>query len=250
MSDNEMKGRVALVTGGTRGLGLAICQELAARGATVLMNYRSDEQAARSALAEVRDIRSDAELLPGDIAEAQDVSRLFGTIRKDYGQLDMLVNNAGVTDDGYALMMSDRKWHRVVDTDLNGAFLTCRAAGRLMMPRRSGSIVAIGSTSGSAAPAGQANYAAAKAGLVALIRVMAKELGPYGVRANAVVPGFVETQMTRAMPPDQLENRIAMAPLRRIGAPEEVAHVVGFLLSDAASYVTGASVVVDGGLTC
>lgn len=246
----DLKGRTALVTGGTRGLGLAISQELAGRGATVLLNYRSDTAAAEQALADVREIQPDAALVPGDIGDAESVDRIFRDIRKEYGRLDMLVSNAGITDDGYALMMSDRKWRQVLDTNLGGSFLICRAAGRLMMAQRAGSIVAIGSTSGIAAPAGQANYAAAKAGLLALVRVLAKELGPYGVRVNSVVPGFVETAMTRAMPQDQLAGHIERTPLRRIGRPDEIAATVGFVLSDDASYLTGASLVVDGGLTC
>ena len=148
-------------------------------------------------------------------------------------------------------MMGDAKWRSVLDTNLTGAFLCCRAAGRMMVRQKSGAIVAIASTSGLNAPAGQANYAASKAGLLALTRVLAKELGGHGVRVNAVVPGFVDTAMTRSMPRTELDAHLARVPLRRIGQPREVASVVRFLLSaEAAAYITGTAVVVDGGMTC
>jgi 3-oxoacyl-[acyl-carrier protein] reductase len=245
-----MQDRIALVTGATRGIGLAVATDLAAAGATVLMNYRGDGERAKQALDRVRAVRPDADLIQGDVSDPGDVERMFRTVRADYGRLDALVSNAGVAADGYALMMGDAKWRTVVDTNLTGAFLCCRAAGRLMVRARRGAIVAIGSTSGVNAPAGQVNYAAAKAGLLAMVRVLAKELGQYGVRANAVVPGFVDTAMTRAMPKEQLDGYLRRVPLGRIGEVGDVAPVVRFLLSEEARYVTGASVVVDGGLTC
>jgi 3-oxoacyl-[acyl-carrier protein] reductase len=246
----NMDGQIALVTGATKGIGLAIAADLAQAGATVLMNYRRDAEQAKHALEQVREIRQDAELVQADIADAADVDRMFRQIRADYGRLDGFVNNAGVTADGFAVMMGEAKWRKVIDTNLTGAFLCMRAAGRLMANQKSGAIVAVASTSGISAPPGQANYAASKAGLLSLVRVLAKELGGYGVRVNAVVPGFVDTAMTRAMPQKQLNDYIEHAPLKRIGQPSEIARVTRFLLSgEFSSYVTGTSVVVDGGLT-
>ena len=242
-----LAGKVALVTGATKGIGLAVAQDLARAGATVLVNHRSDPERAQRALHEVG---SNAQLVRGDVTRADDVEAMFRQIRAEHGRLDLFVNNAGVTADGYALMMGDSKWQRVLDTNLTGAFLCCRAASRLMVRQRRGSIVVVSSTSGVNAPAGQANYAASKAGLQAMVRVLAKEVGEYGVRVNAVVPGFVDTAMTRTMPAQQLADHLAHVPLRRIARPEDVTGPVRFLLDDTQSgYVTGAAVVVDGGLT-
>lgn len=250
MTATAMRGRVALVTGATKGIGLAVAADLAAAGATVLMNYRRDGEQAKQALDTVRAIHPDAELVQGDIAVPSDVERMFREVRGAHGRLDALVCNAGVAADGFAMMMGDAKWRRVLDTNLTGTFLCCRAAGRLMVRRRAGAIVVVASTSAVTAPAGQANYAASKAGMLAMVRVLAKELGGYGVRANAVLPGFVDTAMTRAMPQDQLTGHLAHVPLGRVGQVGEIAPTVRFLLSDEASYVTGAALVVDGGLTC
>ncbi|MGW7006233.1 SDR family NAD(P)-dependent oxidoreductase [Streptomyces sp. NPDC054933] len=245
-----LEGRTALVTGATKGIGLAVATELARAGAKVLLNYRGNEEQAEKALYAVRNLQREAELVHGDIAESADVDRMFRQIWSKHGCLDAFVNNAGVTEDGYAVMMGETKWRKVIDTNLTGAFLCCRAAGRMMANQRTGAMVAISSTSGIAPPVGQANYAASKAGVLALVKVLAKELGGYGVRVNAVVPGFVSTAMTRRMPAGQLEKNLAHVPLGRIGQPDDVASVVRFLLSDEAAYVTGTSVVVDGGLIC
>ncbi|MEU5432021.1 3-oxoacyl-ACP reductase family protein [Streptomyces sp. NPDC020719] len=245
---SEFEGRVALVTGATKGIGLAVATDLARAGATVVLNHRSNPDQAQKALHTVRAVRPDAELLQGDIARPEDVDRMFRHLRQHHGRLDLLVNNAGVTQDGYAVMMGDAKWNKVIETNLTGAFLCCRAAGRMMASRRSGAIVTVGSTSALNPPPGQANYAASKAGALAMVKAMAKELGGYGVRVNAVVPGFVDTAMTRQMPAERLEESLRGVPLGRIGRPEEVSSAVRFLLSDAAAYITGTSLVVDGGL--
>jgi 3-oxoacyl-[acyl-carrier protein] reductase len=245
-----LDGQLAFVTGATKGIGRAVAIDLAKAGATVLMNHRGNLERAKEALAAVAEHQPDSALIQGDVTDPDDVNRMFAQIRTDHGRLDAFVNNAGIAADGFAMMMGEAKWRNVLDTNLTGAFLCCRAAGRLMVRQKSGAIVAIASTSGIVAPAGQANYAASKAGLLAMIRVLAKELGSSGVRVNAVVPGFVDTAMTRAMPREELERHLGRVPLQRIGEPEDVAPVVRFLLSEDAGYVTGTTVVVDGGLIC
>jgi 3-oxoacyl-[acyl-carrier protein] reductase len=247
----RLDGQIALVTGATRGIGLAIAADLARSGATVLLNYRRDVEKAKEALRAVTAGGAEAALIQGDVAEPNDVNRMFAQIRADHGRLDALISNAGVAADGFALMMGDAKWRSVLETNLTGAFLCCRAAGRLMTRQKSGAIVAVASTSGISAPPGQANYAASKAGLLAMVRVLAKELGGSGVRVNAVVPGFVDTAMTRAMPRKELDSYLERVPLRRIGQPVDIAPAVRFLLSnETAGYITGTTVVVDGGMTC
>ncbi|WP_030776096.1 SDR family NAD(P)-dependent oxidoreductase [Streptomyces sp. NRRL S-920] len=245
---SDLNGRIALVTGATKGIGLAVATDLARAGATVLLNHRRNPEQAEEALRTVRQIQPDAALVQGDISQSADVERMFRHIRAEYGGIDALVHNAGITRDGYAVMMGDAKWQEVIDTNLTGAFLCMRAAGRMMAARRRGSIVTIGSTSAFNPPAGQANYAAAKAGVLAMVKALAKELGGYGVRVNAVVPGFVDTAMTQKMPPAQLAENLKRVPLGRIGRTEEVGSAVRFLLGDDASYITGTSLVVDGGL--
>lgn len=243
-------GKIALVTGATKGIGLAVAADLADAGAHVLATYGHDDEQAKKALATLEERGASAETVRCDVTKPAEVDALFKHVRERHGRLDALVSNAGITADGYAIMMGDDKWQRVLDANLSGAFACCRAAGRIMARQRSGAIVAVASTSAFNAPAGQVNYAASKAGLLATVRVLAKELATHGVRVNAVVPGFVETGMTRAMPANRLEEYVAHVPLGRIGQPDEVAPAVRFLLSEQAAYITGASVVIDGGLTC
>jgi 3-oxoacyl-[acyl-carrier protein] reductase len=244
----NMDGQIALVTGATKGIGLAIAADLAQAGAKVLMNYRRDAEQAKHALESVREISPDAELMQADIADPSDVDRMFRQIRTDYGRLDGFVNNAGVTADGFAVMMGEAKWRKVIDTNLTGAFFCMRAAGRLMASQKSGAIVAVASTSGISAPAGQANYAASKAGVAAFTKSLAKELAGKGITVNAVAPGFIETEMVSNIP-DKVKNKLLeQIPLKRFGTAEEVARAVVYIVSSDGDYITGAELSINGGL--
>jgi len=241
-----MEQRVALVTGASRGIGRAIALELAAAGNRVACCASSD--GAKATQVEIEASGGTALAVCADVGDQAAVDAAFAEIEAAWGPVEILVNNAGVTADGLIARMSDEQWDTVIRTNLTGAFHTIRRASPKMMKARFGRIVNVSSVSGQAGAAGQANYAAAKAGLLGLSRAVARELAPRKVTCNVVAPGPIVTAMTDTMPPEWRGVMEATVPLGRLGTPEEVAAVVTFLCSDAAGYVTGALVPVDGGL--
>ncbi len=238
---------MAIVTGASRGIGRAIAQHLAHDGRLVVLSSRTVE-----ALAGVGDeivaAGGAAEVRACDVGDAEALASMVEAVAATHGRLDVLVNNAGITRDGLLLRMSDTDFDDVLRINLVSAFVACRAAARPMMRGRFGRIVNIGSVTGLMGNAGQANYAAAKAGLVGLTKTFAREFASKGLTANLVAPGFVETDMLQALPAPQREAAVKQIPVRRLGTPAEVAHAVGFLASDEAGYITGQVIVVDGGL--
>src|SRR5262245_15716672 len=240
--------RVALVTGASRGIGRAVAIELGRLGHPVACGYGSDADAAAETVAAVEAHGVKALAVAIEIGDADAVDAAFGTIEGALGPVEVLVNNAGITRDGLLARMSDEQWSAVIDTNLGGAFHTIRRATPKMMRARFGRIVNISSVSGHIGAPGQANYSAAKAGLLGLSRAVARELAPRGITCNVVAPGPIVTAMTEAMPAEWHAAMQGSVPLGRLGTPEEVAAVAAFLCSDAAGYVTGALVPVDGGL--
>jgi 3-oxoacyl-[acyl-carrier protein] reductase len=238
----NLTGKVAIITGGARGIGEAITRELAAGGARVVINYARSAAAAEALAAEVGGLAVEADIsTPAGAKALVDAARALGSI-------DVLVNNAGITKDGLMLRMSDEDWRGVMDLNLDGVFRMCRDVSAVMLSQRRGSIINITSLSGVRGNAGQANYAASKAAVAALSRSLAKELAKRNIRVNCVAPGFIDTDMVRAMDPRIVEGVTQAVPMRRLGKASEVAKVVRFLASDDASYVTGQEWLVDGGL--
>jgi 3-oxoacyl-[acyl-carrier protein] reductase len=244
----ELDGRIALVTGGSRGIGAAICDELAAAGAVVAVNYARNADAAAAVCERIAAAGGTAHAVQGDIGSAAGAAALVEHVESEIGPIAALVNNAGITRDDLIMRLSEESWREVIDTNLGGAFFTCRAVARPMMKRRAGAIVNMSSIVGVRGNAGQTNYAASKAGLLGLTKSLAKELGSRGIRVNAIAPGYIATELTDALPEAARDAILDATPLGRLGEPEDVARAVRFLVSDAAAFVTGDVLAVDGGL--
>jgi len=249
MSDRELAGQVALVTGASRGIGAAIAERLAADGAFVYVNDRDENEAAEAVVAGIREAGGQAQAVYADVADASSVETMFRAVESEHRRLDVLANNAGIVKDGLLATMRDKDWQRVLDVNLNGAMICTRRALRIMMPARSGRIVNTSSIQALRGGRGQANYAAAKAGLLAFTRATALEVADRGIRINAVLPGFIDTDMTARVKRLGGEQVVERIPAGRLGVPADVAGVVRFLCSADAEYVTGQGIVVDGGLT-
>jgi 3-oxoacyl-[acyl-carrier protein] reductase len=243
----NLKGKTALVTGSARGIGKAIAEELATRGARVVISDVMAELA-ESVAESFRQKGYEAIAVAGDVANASDVEKLVTETLNRFQTLDIAVNNAGITKDGLLVRMSESDWDRVLDVNLKGAFLVTQAAAKAMMKQRAGRIINISSVVGRMGNAGQANYAASKAGLIGLTKSAAKELAGRGITVNAVAPGYIETEMTEKLPQTAKDAFLANIPLKRAGTPEDIARTVAFLASEEASYITGQIIGVDGGL--
>jgi 3-oxoacyl-[acyl-carrier protein] reductase len=239
----SLDGKVALVTGGSRGIGAAISRELAEAGARVAVNYRAGQEAAETLAGEIGGLAAQA-----DVSSADEVQGLVERVESELGDLDILVNNAGVTRDTLIARMSDEDWETVIDTNLRGTFNTSRAVARKMLRRRSGAIVNLSSVVGVHGNPGQANYAASKAGIIGLTKALARELGSRGVRVNAIAPGYISTELTDVLNEEQRGLILGNTPLGRLGEPDDVAGAVRFLCSDEAAFITGEVLLVDGGL--
>ncbi len=243
-----LEGKVALVTGGSRGIGRAISLKLASLGADIAVVYVGNEKEANETVDQVRAMNRKAQAYYCDVSDFETVEKSISRVVSDFGRLDILVNNAGINRDKLSMRMNEEDFDLVVDVNLKGAFNTIRHASPIFMKQRSGRIVNISSIAGLMGNPGQANYAAAKAGMVGLSKTIAKELGSRGVTCNVVAPGFIKTDMTDAMNEKRLQEALQNVPVRRMGTAEDIAETVAFLCGDGAGYITGAVIQVDGGL--
>ena len=244
----SQEAKVALVTGGSRGIGRAICIELAKKGVDVAINYAGNDQQAQETAQACQELGVKTLLLKGSVADAAFCKGMIRQVLETFGHLDILVNNAGITRDNLAMRLSDEDFQQVLDTNLKGAFFCCRGAYRPMMKQRSGRIINVSSIVGMRGNAGQANYAASKAGLIGMSKSLAKELASRNVTVNVVAPGFIQTDMTDALPEKVRQSLLESIPMGRLGQGEDVAKAVAFLASEDASYITGQVLCIDGGM--
>ena len=243
-----LDGRHALVTGASRGIGRAVALALAAEGASVALNFAGNVAAAEAVRAEIENAGGKAILVPADVSDEGTVEEMVKTVAEAFGSIDILINNAGITRDGLLLRMKEADWDVVLDTNLKGVFLCAKAVSKLMMKKRYGRIVNMASVVGLVGNAGQANYAAAKAGVIGFTKALAKEVASRGITVNAIAPGFIHSDMTDVLPESVKEATLAGIPLGRAGEPEDVAKAAIFLASDQAAYITGQVLQVDGGM--
>ncbi|RHW39681.1 3-oxoacyl-[acyl-carrier-protein] reductase [Lysinibacillus yapensis] len=244
----KLNGKTAVVTGASRGIGRAIALQLAAEGANVVVNYSGSEQKAAEVVEEIQNLGVQAVAVQANISEAESVQQLMNAALEQFGSIDILVNNAGITRDNLLMRMKEEEWDDVMNTNLKGVFLCTKAVTRQMMKQRAGRIINISSIVGVMGNAGQANYVAAKAGVIGLTKTSAKELASRNILVNAIAPGFITTEMTDALTEDLKNAMLAQIPLAKLGQPEDIAKAVVFLASDDANYITGQTIHIDGGM--
>ena len=244
----KLKGQVAVVTGASRGIGRAIALELANQGADVVVNYSGNEEKAKSVVEEIAAAGSRAIAVQGDVASSDSVAAMLKRTIEEFGKVDILVNNAGITRDNLLMRMKEDEWDQVINTNLKGVFLCTKAVSRPMMKQRKGRIINVASVVGITGNPGQANYVAAKAGVIGFTKTAAKELASRGITVNAVAPGFITTDMTEQLPEDVRGQLLSQIPLGRLGNPGDIAKVTAFLASEDSSYMTGQTLSVDGGM--
>ena len=244
----SLTGKTAIVTGGSRGIGKAVCLELARRGCNIVLSFAGNTAAADQTVAECQALGVQALAVQGNVADADAVKALFDAALEKFGAIDILVNNAGITRDNLLMLLKEEDFDAVVDTNLKGAFLCMKAAVRPMMKQRRGRIISLSSVVGLRGNAGQVNYAASKAGVIGMTKSLAKELASRGVTVNAIAPGFIETDMTAAMPEAAKTATLASIPMGRLGQAEDVARAIAFLAAEESGYITGQVLCVDGGM--